>query len=54
MQHEEDIKQRVLSVYPTVTGFAYSYFETPIKLVDWGNVYVGASGINKKIHNEKN
>jgi len=37
MKNNNDFYQRVLSIYPTSTGFSFSYFEGPRELIDWGN-----------------
>jgi transcriptional regulator with XRE-family HTH domain len=49
MKDEVEKTQRVLSIYPTKDGFAFSYFESPRQLVDWGNCHPKPDEINEKL-----
>jgi len=49
MNREEELKQRVLSIYPTQTGFAFAFFEDPKNMVDWGNCCLKPEGVNLRL-----
>lgn len=42
-------KPRVLSIYPTVTGLSFSYFESAVNLVDFGNIHTKLKGVTAKV-----
>lgn len=49
MNNEPINVQRLLSIYPTKHGFSYSYFESPTKLVESGNITQGANKTGLKL-----
>ncbi|MGH1428736.1 MAG: hypothetical protein ACRBEE_12405 [Arenicella sp.] len=51
MQIDSFRTHKVLSIYPNIHGFAFSYFESPRDLVDWGNISFKGKNYDQKLQN---